>query len=34
MSEFSVDEIHVTAGSGSKIVTHTLDELLPHRFRL
>lgn len=34
MSEFSVDQIHVTAGSGSKVVTHTLDELLPHRFRL
>ena len=34
MSEFGVDEVHVTAGSGSKISTHTLDELLPHRFRL
>lgn len=34
MSEFSVDHIYVTAGSGSKVVTHTLDELLPHRFRL
>lgn len=34
MSEFEVDEVHVTAGSGSKVHTHSLDELLPHRFRL
>lgn len=34
MAEFGVDEVHVTAGSGSKILSHTLEELLPHRFRL
>lgn len=34
MSEFGVEHIHVTAGSGSKIESHTIDELLPHRFRL
>lgn len=34
MSEFGVDQVHVTAGAGSKIHTHTLEELLPHRFRL
>lgn len=34
MSEFGVDTIHVTAGSGSKVNTHTLDELLPFRFDL
>lgn len=34
MSEFGVDEVHVTAGSGSKIASHTLDDLLPHRFKL
>lgn len=34
MSEFAVDQVHVSAGSGSKIQTHTLDELLPHRFTL
>lgn len=34
MSEFGVDEVHVTAGQGSKVETHTLDDLLPHRFRL
>lgn len=34
MSEFGVEQVHVTAGSGSKIVTHSLDELLPHRFKL
>lgn len=33
MSEFGVDEIHVTAGPGSKVQTHTMDELLPHRFK-
>lgn len=34
MSEFGVDQVHVTAGSGSKVMSHTLDELLPHRFKL
>lgn len=34
MAEFGVDEIHVSAGAGSSIRTHTLDELLPHRFDL
>lgn len=34
MSEFGVDEIHVTAGPGSRVQSHTLDELLPHRFSL
>ncbi|HLT95954.1 MAG TPA: cytidine deaminase [Acidimicrobiia bacterium] len=34
MSEFAVDEVYVTAGSGSKVHSHTLDELLPHRFTL
>lgn len=34
MAEFEVDEVHVSAGGGSKIHTHTLDELLPHRFNL
>jgi cytidine deaminase len=34
MSEFGVDQVHVSAGSGSKVMTHTLDELLPHRFSL
>ncbi|HEX6947036.1 MAG TPA: cytidine deaminase [Acidimicrobiia bacterium] len=34
MSEFDVDTIYVAAGSGSEIRTHTLDELLPHRFKL
>lgn len=34
MSEFGVEQIHVTAGSGSKVRSHTLDELLPHRFSL
>jgi cytidine deaminase len=34
MSEFLVDQVHVTAGSGSKVMSHTLDELLPHRFAL
>ncbi|HJR92888.1 MAG TPA: cytidine deaminase [Acidimicrobiia bacterium] len=33
MAEFGVDEVHVTAGSGSKVMTHTLDELLPFRFK-
>ena len=34
MSEFNVDTIYVAAGPGSEIRTHTLDELLPHRFTL
>ena len=34
MSEFDVDTIYVSAGPGSEIRTHTLDELLPHRFVL
>lgn len=34
MSEFDVERIIVTAGDGSEIRTHTLDELLPHRFTL
>jgi cytidine deaminase len=34
MSEFDVDQVLVTAGEGSEERTHTLDELLPHRFKL
>lgn len=34
MSEFDVDRVIVTAGDGSEVREHTLDELLPHRFRL
>lgn len=34
MSEFDVDRVLVTAGEGSEIRVHTLDDLLPHRFRL
>jgi cytidine deaminase len=34
MSEFDVDRIIVTAGEGSEVREHTLDELLPHRFTL
>ena len=34
MSEFDVDTVVVTAGDGSEIRQHTLDELLPHRFDL
>lgn len=34
MSEFDVDTVVVTAGSGSEIRQHTLDELLPYRFKL
>lgn len=33
MSEFDVERILVTAGEGSEMREHTLDELLPHRFR-
>lgn len=34
MSEFAVDEVFVSAGPGSKINAHTLDDLLPFRFKL
>ena len=34
MSEFDVDRVIVTAGDGSVVREHTLDELLPHRFDL
>ncbi|HEY5889186.1 MAG TPA: cytidine deaminase [Acidimicrobiia bacterium] len=34
MSEFDVDQVLVTASPGSEERTHTLDELLPHRFSL
>jgi cytidine deaminase len=34
MSEFRVDTVIVTAGDGSEVRQHTLDELLPHRFRM
>lgn len=34
MSEFGIERIIVTAGEGSPIREHTLDELLPHRFKL
>jgi cytidine deaminase len=32
MAEFGTRRVIVTAGPGSEIRTHTLDELLPHRF--
>lgn len=32
MAEFGVERILVTAGEGSEVREHTLDELLPHRF--
>lgn len=32
MSEFGVERIVVTAGEGSEVREHTLDELLPYRF--
>lgn len=34
MSEFGVEEVHVSAGSGTMIKSHPFDELLPHRFEL
>jgi cytidine deaminase len=34
MSEFDVERVVVTAGEGSEIREHTLDELLPYRFGL
>lgn len=34
MSEFDVKRVVVTAGEGSEVREHTLDELLPYRFDL
>ena len=34
MSEFNADNVIVTAGEDSEIRVHTLDELLPYRFKL
>lgn len=34
MSEFDVENVIVTAGEGSEVREHTLDELLPFRFGL
>ena len=34
MSEFDVKRVVVTAGAGSQVREHTLDDLLPHRFSL
>jgi cytidine deaminase len=34
MSEFDVKRVIVTAGEGSEVREHTLDELLPYRFNL
>ena len=34
MSEFGVGRVIVTAGKGSEVREHTLDELLPYRFSL
>ena len=34
MAEFAVGIVIVTAGDGSVVREHTLDELLPHRFDL
>lgn len=34
MAEFGVGKVIVTAGDGSVVREHTLDELLPHRFSL
>lgn len=34
MSEFDTRRVIVTAGEGSEVREHTLDELLPHRFTL
>ncbi|MPZ51293.1 MAG: cytidine deaminase [Acidimicrobiia bacterium] len=34
MSEFDVKNVVVTGGRGTRTRTHTLDELLPHRFNL
>ncbi|MFQ5523220.1 MAG: cytidine deaminase [Acidimicrobiia bacterium] len=32
MAEFGVERVIVTAGEGSEVREHTLEELLPHRF--
>lgn len=32
MSEFGVERVVVTAGEGSEVREHTLDQLLPYRF--
>ncbi|MEE8375210.1 MAG: cytidine deaminase [Acidimicrobiia bacterium] len=34
MAEFGVEKVIVTAGDGSVVREHTLEELLPHRFNL
>jgi hypothetical protein len=34
MSEFDVGRVIVTAGAGSQVREHNLDELLPYRFNL
>lgn len=34
MAEFGVERVLVTAGEGSEVREHTLEELLPHRFHL
>lgn len=34
MSEFDVTRVIVTAAEGSEVREHTLDDLLPYRFRL
>ncbi len=34
MSEFEVGQIYVTGPDGMEIREHTLEELLPHRFKL
>lgn len=34
MSEFQVKRVIVTAGDGSEVREHTLEELLPHQFKL
>jgi len=34
MAEFGVERVLVSAGEGSEVREHTLDELLPHRFSL
>ena len=34
MSEFGVEKVIVTAGSGSEVREHSFDELLPYRFTL
>lgn len=34
MAEFGVERVLVTAGDGSEVREHALEELLPHRFTL